>query len=116
MTKPASHHYRVLLHYNTAIAVLLGTPLLFVSGELNRIAYRWFLGEFSFWWSMVLAGGWGLLINVATFVQSKMTTHFTCAISGIAKVSWAAPELNLLRWPYNPSWPRSCLVRMFRHW
>ncbi|KAJ9081102.1 hypothetical protein DSO57_1018261 [Entomophthora muscae] len=82
-----SYNEWVLLHYNTSIAVLLGTPLLFLTGELNKIAYRWFLGEFNFWLIMLLTGLWGLLINVSTFLQSKVASHFTCALSGITKMA-----------------------------
>ncbi|KAF9583833.1 hypothetical protein BGW38_008375 [Lunasporangiospora selenospora] len=75
-----------LLHYNTAISIMLLTPIVFISGEMKEIMQEvYFLNDLGFWCLMTITGVAGFLINTAMFLQIKYTTALTNTISGTAK-------------------------------
>ncbi|KAF9109229.1 hypothetical protein BGX27_007852 [Mortierella sp. AM989] len=75
-----------LLHYNTAISILLLTPIVLFSGELGEMWREvYFLDDLGFWGLMTITGVAGFLINTAMFLQIKYTTALTNTISGTAK-------------------------------
>ncbi|KAF9905267.1 hypothetical protein EC991_001866 [Linnemannia zychae] len=75
-----------LLHYNTAISIVLLTPIVLISGEVGEIRESiWFIGDLGFWFLMTVTGVAGFLINTAMFLQIKYTTALTNTISGTAK-------------------------------
>ncbi|CAG8530915.1 6631_t:CDS:2 [Diversispora eburnea] len=74
-----------LLHYNTTLSVFLLFPLVLFSGELQDIVNVHFLGETNFWILMIFTGITGFIINIAMFMQIKVTTPLTNTISGTAK-------------------------------
>ncbi|ORX86790.1 hypothetical protein K493DRAFT_268866 [Basidiobolus meristosporus CBS 931.73] len=75
-----------LLHYNTAISIVLISPIVVFSGELSEIYQEvYYLGDLSFWLLMTVTGVTGFLINTAMFLQIKYTTPLTNTISGTAK-------------------------------
>ena len=78
---------RRLLHYNTTLALMILIPFIIVSGELVEIRQKvTFFHEVNFWNVMTLTGVTGFLINIAVFLQIKVTTPLTNTISGTAKV------------------------------
>ncbi|OZJ06176.1 hypothetical protein BZG36_01026 [Bifiguratus adelaidae] len=75
-----------LLHYNTTLSILLLAPLVLFSGELSEIRENvYFLGEFGFWFLMVVTAISGFAVNIAMFLQIKFTSALTNTISGTAK-------------------------------
>ncbi|RHZ88047.1 hypothetical protein Glove_26g155 [Diversispora epigaea] len=74
-----------LLHYNTTLSVFLLFPLVLFSGELQNVVNVYFLGETNFWILMIVTGITGFIINIAMFMQIKVTTPLTNTISGTAK-------------------------------
>ncbi|KAK9728073.1 hypothetical protein K7432_001325 [Basidiobolus ranarum] len=75
-----------LLHYNTAISIMILSPIVIFSGELNDINEEiTFLDDMNFWLLMTITGVTGFLINTAMFLQIKFTTPLTNTISGTAK-------------------------------
>jgi GDP-fucose transporter C1 len=77
-----------LLHYNTYIATILLLPLVWITGEfsfLSDVDVTYFLWEPYFWFIMVITAIAGFLINIAIFLQIKVTTPLTNTISGTAK-------------------------------
>jgi len=76
-----------LLHYNTTLAILILLPLVWLSGEMSFLddPEIHFLGEVSFWNIMTITAVAGFLINIAIFLQIKVTTPLTNTISGTAK-------------------------------
>eukprot|EP00158_Paraphelidium_tribonemae_P003645 Partr_v1_DN26276_c1_g4_i1_m48411 putative Solute carrier family 35 member C1 len=75
-----------LLHYNTALSIPLTFPLMFLFGEWSSAMKTvTFWSEFSFWAVMTVTGITGFLINIAVFLQIKVTTPLTNTISGTAK-------------------------------
>lgn len=84
-----------LLHYNTAISIMIMIPFIVVSGELGELLSREnAFGDSYFWFLMTLTGVTGFLINIAVFLQIKFTTPLTNTISGTAK----ACVQTLLAW------------------
>ncbi|ORY05212.1 hypothetical protein K493DRAFT_252836 [Basidiobolus meristosporus CBS 931.73] len=75
-----------LLHYNTAISIMILSPIVIFSGELSDINHEvLFLDDSKFWFLMTVTGVTGFLINTAMFLQIKFTTPLTNTISGTAK-------------------------------
>ncbi|KAF8933301.1 hypothetical protein BGZ52_008105 [Haplosporangium bisporale] len=75
-----------LLHYNTAISIVLLVPIVMLSGEMGEILREvYFLRDMQFWFLMTVTGLAGFLINTAMFLQIKYTTALTNTISGTAK-------------------------------
>ncbi|KAF9409846.1 hypothetical protein BGZ94_001839 [Podila epigama] len=75
-----------LLHYNTAISIVLLIPIVLLSGEMGQIMQEvYFLWDPRFWSLMTITGLAGFLINTAMFLQIKYTTALTNTISGTAK-------------------------------
>jgi hypothetical protein len=73
----------------------------------DDVAY--FLGEPSFWMVMTVTAAAGFLINVAIFLQIKVTTPLTNTISGTAKVCvcvWFRPCAPSSRAHDRPRWGR----------
>ncbi|KAI3632521.1 hypothetical protein MIR68_009627 [Amoeboaphelidium protococcarum] len=84
-----------LLHYNTTNAIVVLFPIIVLSGELSEVMSSVnFLNEFMFWFVMTITGVTGFLINIAVFLQIKVTTPLTNTISGTAK----ACVQTLLAW------------------
>lgn len=79
---------RRLLHYNTTLALILLLPLMYQSGELQAVSRVTFLTDFNFLAVNTATGITGFLINIAVFLQIKVTTPLTNTISGTAKVSF----------------------------
>jgi len=139
---------RLLLHYNTTMAVFALLPLVWLFGEVRPSAAQgtrrrfavtnepavsfglgrageyqfeflsnedvvYFLGEPQFWFVMTITAVAGFLINIAIFLQIKVTTPLTNTISGTAKVcgcrqsgsiGCAAANANAslsVRWPWH---------------
>jgi len=79
---------RLLLHYNTTLATILLLPLVWVSGEFKFLSdpeVARFLFDNWFWFIMTITAAAGFLINIAIFLQIKVTTPLTNTISGTAK-------------------------------
>jgi GDP-fucose transporter C1 len=96
-----------LLHYNTAISTALLLPIVYLSGEFRFLEdpdVAHFLGEPYFWFIMTVTAVAGFLINIAVFLQIKVTTPLTNTISGTAKVAIPPPS------PPHPLWARCCFV------
>lgn len=95
---------RRLLHYNTTISIIMLFPLVLSSGEATDIITNvWFLNEFGFWSLMIITGLTGLIINVAMFLQIKVTSALTNTISGSAKACF---QTALAAWWFqNPISP-----------
>jgi GDP-fucose transporter C1 len=78
-----------LLHYNTFLATIVLFPLVWLSGEFSFLEAPeiHFLWEPYFWTIMTITAVAGFLINIAIFLQIKVTTPLTNTISGTAKVN-----------------------------
>ncbi|KAI3659323.1 hypothetical protein MP638_003197 [Amoeboaphelidium occidentale] len=77
-----------LLHYNTALSLLVMLPFIWFSGEVEHALENvTFWHDSSFWTIMTVTGITGFLINIAVFLQIKFTTPLTNTISGTAKAS-----------------------------
>ncbi|KAF0391078.1 triose-phosphate transporter family-domain-containing protein [Gigaspora margarita] len=74
-----------LLHYNTTLSIFFLLPLVFFSGEFQGILKVYFLNDLGFWILMIITGITGFIINIAIFLQIKVTTPLTNTISGTAK-------------------------------
>jgi len=77
-----------LLHYNTFLATVILLPVVWLSGEFSFLKDEdvvYFLWEPSFWTVMTVTAVAGFLINIAIFLQIKVTTPLTNTISGTAK-------------------------------
>jgi len=85
-----------LLNYNTILALIVLIPLIYLTGEYTFTTDPevYFLGEPYFWATQTITGIAGFAINVAIFVQIKVTTPLTNTISGTAK----ACVQTLLAW------------------
>ena len=90
-----------LLHYNTFMATVILLPLVWLSGEFSFLSDPeiHFLGEFSFWNIMIITAVAGFLINIAIFLQIKVTTPLTNTISGTAKVRITRSQILCLTFP-----------------
>ena len=60
---------------------------------LSNEDVTYFLGSFEFWSVMTVTAGAGFLINIAIFLQIKVTTPLSNTISGTAKVRASASAL-----------------------
>ena len=74
-----------LLHYNSAIACVLLFPMTIAFGEFPALLDTYFLDDFMFWLLMTITAVMGFLINIAMFLQIKVTSPLTNTISGTAK-------------------------------
>ncbi|CAG8809191.1 25045_t:CDS:2, partial [Cetraspora pellucida] len=74
-----------LLHYNTTLSIFFLFPLVLFAGELKEIVNVHFLNDVGFWILMTITGITGFIINIAIFLQIKVTTPLTNTISGTAK-------------------------------
>lgn len=76
----------VLLVYNTLLSIVLLLPIIVVS-EGAVLAESPVLRTYSAWSELTLAGVFGLLINIATYLQIRLTSALTHNISGTAKAA-----------------------------
>jgi GDP-fucose transporter C1 len=74
-----------LMIYNTTLACVFLFPFVLFSGELDQIRNVHFLGSMTFWGLMTITAVAGFLINIATFLQIKVTSPLTSTISATAK-------------------------------
>lgn len=75
-----------LLHYNTTLSIPLTFLLMLGFGELSdAVDSVTFWSDSRFWAMMTITGITGFLINIAVFLQIKVTTPLTSTISGTAK-------------------------------
>eukprot|EP01126_Amoeba_proteus_P056273 TRINITY_DN7055_c0_g1_i6.p1 TRINITY_DN7055_c0_g1~~TRINITY_DN7055_c0_g1_i6.p1 ORF type:complete len:303 (-),score=36.14 TRINITY_DN7055_c0_g1_i6:105-1013(-) len=76
-----------LMIYTTSFSVLLFLPLLFLSGEISFFDNSTFFSLLTptVMWAILASGVVGYVINIATFLQLKMTTPLSSVISGSVK-------------------------------
>ncbi|KAH0794471.1 GDP-fucose transporter-related protein [Histomonas meleagridis] len=72
----------LLIEYNTPIAILILTPIVYFSGEFEVFTNS---RSTRFWGVQVLAGVTGFIINIAIFLNIKYTTPLTHNLTGIVK-------------------------------
>lgn len=72
----------LLIEYNTPIAIVLLTPIVWYTGELDVVFDN---PSFKFWFMQLLAGVVGFIINIAIFLNIKYTTPLTHNLSGTVK-------------------------------
>jgi GDP-fucose transporter C1 len=75
----------VLLVYNTILSIGMLLPLIAVT-EMTAMMESVSLRSLSTWIELTIAGVFGLLINIATYLQIAHTSALTHNISGTAKV------------------------------
>ncbi|KAK7912702.1 hypothetical protein WMY93_012913 [Mugilogobius chulae] len=98
-----------LSFYNNVNACVLFLPLIFVFGELHRVAIFSRLTDLTFWGMMTLGGIFGFAIGYVTGLQIKYTSPLTHNVSGTAKacaqtviaVVYNASSKSLLWWTSN---------------
>lgn len=78
-----------LLYYNTVLSLFFMLPFIYLTGEFDSMLSKpnviSFLNEPVFWFTQTITGIAGFLVNVAIFLQIKVTTPLTNVISGTAK-------------------------------
>jgi solute carrier family 35 (GDP-fucose transporter), member C1 len=77
----------VLLIYNTILSIILMAPIILISGEVQVMMEDPVLQTGSAWVELTIAGVFGLLINIATYLQISLTSALTHNISGTAKAT-----------------------------
>lgn len=75
----------ILLVYNTILSIVFLLPLIVLSGEWQAIFESPVLRDPNAWVELTIAGVFGLLINIATYLQISLTSALTHNISGTAK-------------------------------
>jgi len=75
----------LLLVYNTILSIFFLVPLIIVSGEVKTLMSTPALQSLSTWIELTVAGVFGLLINIATYLQIQHTSALTHNISGTVK-------------------------------
>ena len=75
----------LLLVYNTILSIVFLVPLIMVSGEVQAMLSTPILQSLSTWLELTVAGVFGLLINIATYLQIQHTSALTHNISGTVK-------------------------------
>lgn len=75
----------LLLVYNTILSIFFLVPLIVVSGEVQAMLASPVLRSLSTWIELTIAGVFGLLINIATYLQIQHTSALTHNISGTVK-------------------------------
>lgn len=74
----------ILLVYNTILSIVLLLPFILAS-EMGVLLDAPVLRTWSAWVELTVAGVFGLLINIATYLQISLTSALTHNISGTAK-------------------------------
>jgi GDP-fucose transporter C1 len=72
----------LLIEYNTPIAILTLTPVVWLSGEFSVLFES---RSVRFWCIQTLVGVVGFVINIASFLCIKYTTPLTHTLAGTAK-------------------------------
>ena len=62
-------------------------PISYIFDEIPELFHIHFFREKGFWTIMTIAGMTGFLINIAVFLQIKVTSPLTNTISGTSKVT-----------------------------
>lgn len=75
----------ILLIYNTILSIILLFPLIIVSGEMFVLLESEVITDPWAWTQLTVAGVFGLLINVASYLQISLTSPLTHNISGTVK-------------------------------
>jgi GDP-fucose transporter C1 len=75
----------LLLVYNTILSIVFLIPLIVVSGEVQTLVASPVLQSLTTWIELTVAGVFGLLINIATYLQIQHTSALTHNISGTVK-------------------------------
>jgi len=73
-----------LMCYNTALSIVFLLPVIPVAGETAAFVHP-LLTNVRFWVNMTITGSFGFLVNIAMFMQVKITSPLTNTISGTAK-------------------------------
>jgi solute carrier family 35 (GDP-fucose transporter), member C1 len=76
---------RLLLLYNTILAMLVLLPLILVSGELPQIMEHSNATDANTWFLIILAGILGFAINIVVYLLLKLTSPLTHNITGQLK-------------------------------
>eukprot|EP01097_Dermamoeba_algensis_P005481 TRINITY_DN348_c0_g1_i1.p1 TRINITY_DN348_c0_g1~~TRINITY_DN348_c0_g1_i1.p1 ORF type:complete len:294 (-),score=57.46 TRINITY_DN348_c0_g1_i1:187-1068(-) len=76
--------------YNTTMSLVLMLPLIFVFGEYHQLVEQKeevyeITKDIGFWIKMTVAGFLGFLINIAVFLQIKLTSPLSSVIIGASK-------------------------------
>ena len=74
-----------MLIYNTLMAIFILFPFVILSGEMFADEFWAQLFTSNVFWSLLLSGLMGYLINIAIFMQIRYTSALTNAVSGTAK-------------------------------
>jgi len=74
-----------LLSYNTVLSIFVMFPVIYISGEWEGLKTCELLWEVETWVAMIFTGIFGFLINIAIFMQIKVTSPLTNNISGTLK-------------------------------
>ncbi|KAL6050420.1 GDP-fucose transporter 1-like isoform X1 [Balamuthia mandrillaris] len=74
-----------LLMYNNVLAAVLLLPIVLMSGEASMLLHSKMFWQRDYWFTMIITGVFGFLINIATFLQIKYTSALTHNLSGTAK-------------------------------
>ena len=74
-----------LLNYNTILSVILLLPLILVTGEAQVVMSDPKMRLWRSWLELTISGVFGLLINVATYLQISYTSPLTHNMSGTVK-------------------------------
>jgi len=74
-----------LLNYNTILSVIMLLPLILLSGEAQIVMSDPNMRLWRSWIELTISGVFGLLINVATYLQISYTSALTHNISGTVK-------------------------------
>ncbi|XP_017269678.1 GDP-fucose transporter 1 isoform X1 [Kryptolebias marmoratus] len=98
-----------LSFYNNVNACVLFLPLIFVFGDVGRVANFSRLTDLGFWGMMTLGGVFGFAIGYVTGLQIKFTSPLTHNVSGTAKacaqtviaVVYNSSSKSLLWWTSN---------------
>lgn len=98
-----------LSFYNNLNACVIFIPLMFLFGELHRVAGSSHITDLAFWGMMTLGGVFGFAIGYVTGLQIKYTSPLTHNVSGTAKacaqtliaVLYNASSKSLLWWTSN---------------
>ena len=81
----ADHRYRMLLIYNTILALIVLIPLIAASGEIPLIMEQPNATDGNTWFLIILAGVLGFAINIVVYLLLKLTSPLTHNITGQLK-------------------------------
>jgi GDP-fucose transporter C1 len=75
----------ILLNYNTMLSIVFLIPFILLNGELQVLLTSPVLRDPYTWVQLTVAGVFGLMINIATYLQIRFTSALTHNISGTVK-------------------------------